>query len=112
MAEINVTHEMLALLAARTCYEVPEEGLVFFGFRGLLPLDVTGTPFAASHPARLVSVDNQRMRCTIGQWRPAERTLALFPGSTAPNVKAIQSARASQGMGANMLMLGRYAYDR
>ncbi|MBA4010945.1 MAG: hypothetical protein C0481_03690 [Phenylobacterium sp.] len=112
MAEITITHELLRLLAERTCFTVPERGLVFFGFRGLLPLDVTGTDFSSGHRARLVTPDNQHMRCTLGQWRPENGVLALFPGSTVPNLKAIQSARASGGIGANMLMLGRYGYDR
>ncbi|MDG2529084.1 peptidoglycan-binding domain-containing protein [Caulobacter endophyticus] len=112
MSEILITHEMLTLLAERSSYAVPAGELVFFGFRGLLPLDVTGTEFAASHRTRLTSFDHQRMRCTLGQWRPSQGVLALFPGSTVPNLSAIQTAKAKQGIGANMLMLGRYAYDR
>ena len=112
MADISVTHSMLAALAARCCYEVPESGLVFFGFRGMLPLDPSGTGFAAAHRVRLVTTDNVLIRCTLGQWRPADGTLALFPGSTVPNRNAIASARQHNGIGANMLMPGKYAYER
>lgn len=112
MSDLTITHDMLSVLAARCCYDVPKEGLVFFGFRGLLPLDVSGTGFAGGHPVRLVSIDHERMRCTLGQWRPAEGVLALFPGSTVPNRRAVRAARDANGLGANMLMLGRYAYDR
>lgn len=112
MPEIELSHDLLSLLARRTCYDVPETGLVFVGFRGLLPLDVSGTPFAPSHRVRLTTADHQSIRCTIGQWRPAKGELALFPGSTVPHVNAVQKARSARGIGANMLMLGAYAYDR
>lgn len=112
MSEIEISHELLRLLAERSSYDVPGNEIVFFGFRGLLPLDITGTAFAARHPARLTSFDHQRMRCTLGQWRPSQGELALFPGSTVPNLTAMQAAKATGGIGANMLMLGRYAYDR
>lgn len=58
MTDITITHDMLATLARRCSYAVPTDGLVFFGFRGLLPLDIGGTPFPASHRARLVSFDH------------------------------------------------------
>jgi len=112
MAEIIVSHEGLSLLARRACLDVPDTGLVFFGVRGLLPLDVGGTPFAAEHRVRLTSIDHESMRCTLGQWRPATGDVAVFPGSTVPNRKAVQRARTTGGVGANMLMPGRYAYDR
>ena len=112
MVDLVISHDILKLLAERASFAVPADGMVFFGFRGLLPFDVGGTGFAQSHDVRLVNFDHQRMRCTLGQWRPADGKLALFPGSTVPNLKAIQTAKGNNGIGANMLMLGRYAYDR
>jgi Putative peptidoglycan binding domain len=112
MVDLVISHDILKLLAERASFAVPGDGLVFFGFRGLLPLDIGGTAFASRHDVRLVSFDHQRMRCTLGQWRPAEGKLALFPGSTVPHINAITAAKSNNGIGANMLMLGRYAYDR
>lgn len=112
MAEIAITHDVLSLLAKRASFETPSTGLVLFGFRGMLPLDIGGTSFANGHKVRLTPFDHQNMRCTLGQWRPATGQLAVFPGSTVPNRKAIQTAMARGGVGANMLMPGRYAYDR
>lgn len=112
MVDLVISHDILKLLAERASFAVPSDGLVFFGFRGLLPFDIGGTVFSQSHEVRLASFDHQRMRCTLGQWRPAERTLALFPGSTVPTLNAVKAAKANNGIGANMLMLGRYAYDR
>jgi hypothetical protein len=112
MSDIVIDHDLLAKLAQRASYSVPQTGIVFFSFRGMLPLDTSGTVFAASHKARLVGFDHLHMRCTLGQWRPAERKIALFPGSTVPHLDAIKKARMNNGIGANMLMPGRYAYDR
>lgn len=112
MSNIELTHALLSTMAERICAAVPTDGLVFFGLRGALPLDLGGTDFAPSRTIRLVDYNHQLMRCTIGQWRPADRTVAVFPGSTVPNLQAISKARAAGGAGANMLMLGRYRYQR
>lgn len=112
MTGFAITHELLTRLTRRTCAEVTGDAMVFFGLRGALPLELGGTAFAASHPVRLADVDHQRMRCTLGQWKPADRTLALFPGSTVPARSAVQLAKAAGGAGANMLMLGRYRYQK
>ena len=112
MPDLALTHDLLARMAARTCAAVPDRGLVFFGLRGALPLDIGGTAFAASHGIRLTGFDHLHMRCTLGQWRPADRKLALFPGSTVPHRNAVSKARERGGIGANMLMLGRYKYQK
>ena len=112
MPDLALTHDLLARMAARTCATVPDQGLVFFGLRGALPLDLGGTAFAARHGLRLTGFNHLNLRCTLGQWRPADRTLALFPGSTVPHRNAVAQAKARGGIGANMLMLGRYKYQK
>lgn len=112
MSNLELSHDLLSTMAERICAAVPTDGLVLFGLRGALPLDLGGTDFAPSRTIRLVDYNHQLMRCTIGQWRPADRTVAVFPGSTVPNLRAISTARAAGGSGANMLMLGRYRYKR
>ena len=112
MTGFMLSSGLLHRMAERSCIEVPKGELVFFGIRGLLPLDLSGTAFAAEHRVRQADIDNLRLRCTLGQWRPADGTLALFPGSTVPFRDAIATARASGGVGANMLMLGRYRYQK
>lgn len=112
MSTFTLTHDVLARMARRTCVDLPASSVVFFGLRGALPVDLTGTPFAAAHQVRMTEVDHLHLRCTIGQWRPSNRVLAVFPGSTAPHRTAMQQAKAAGGAGANMLMLGRYRYAR
>lgn len=112
MPDVELTATLLERLARRNNFEIPGEDLVFFGLRGLLPVDISGTPFAASHVLRSADIDNVRMRCTIGQLRTQDHGIAVFPGSTVPSMPNIQNARANRGVGANMLMLGRYKYER
>ncbi len=112
MTGFLLSSDLLSRMAERSCIEIPSGDLVFFGIRGLLPLDLSGTDFASEHRVRQADIDNLRMRCTLGQWRPADRTIALFPGSTVPFQNAIATARARGGVGANMLMLGRYRYQK
>ena len=112
MTGFMLNNTLLVRMLERTAIGTPPGDLVFFGVRGLLPLDLSGTAFAAEHRVRLTDVDNLRMRCTLGQWRPADGRIALFPGSTVPHRSAISDARNRGGIGANMLMLGRYKYRK
>jgi len=112
MADIVINQGLLGRLAARNNFVVPDDDLVFFGIRGALPTDISGTPFSSGHSLRLADINNVQMRCTLGQFRPATGALAVFPGSTVPSIGNIRAARARSGRGANMLMLGRYSYQR
>lgn len=112
MADFTITQPLLARLAARNNFLIPGDALVFFGIRGALPVDIAGTPFGPAYAMRLTDIDHVRMRCTLGQMRGDNGGLAVFPGSTVPSMANIIAARARRGVGANMLMLGRYSYDR
>lgn len=89
-------------------FPIPSTGLAFFGLRGCLPIDSDNHGFAAEHEVDLAAIDYLHPRCTIGQWRPEEATVALFPASTVPHLKYIRSARERSGLGANQLMTGYY----
>jgi hypothetical protein len=112
VSDFTLTHDLLRRLALRNNYAVPQSGLVFFGLRGSLPIDVSGTDFAQKHEMRFADIDNQRMRCTLGQWQPDKQAIAVFPGSTVPSLPNIRNAVAAGGRGTNMLMLGLYEYER
>lgn len=112
MPDLTISPPLLGRLAARNNFEMPEDDLVFFGVRGALPTDISGTPFEKSHGLWLTDINNVQMRCTLGQYRPKTGELAVFPGSTVPSIGNIRTARARAGVGANMLMLGRYRYER
>jgi len=112
MAEIKLDAALLRRAAKRNSYPIPEDGLLFFGVRGALPIDITGSPFAKSHALRMSDFNHVQMRCTLGQMRVAKDDLAVFPGSTVPSIENVRSAKAAGGVGANMLMLGCYQYHQ
>lgn len=109
---VELTHALLTQLAEKSCFRVERSPVVFFGIRGMLPVDVTGTPFAASHKLALTPIDHRFMRCTLGQWIPAEGKLAVFPGSTVPHLFNIRKWVGKRGVETNMLMLGKYRYSK
>ncbi|MGI8430755.1 MAG: peptidoglycan-binding domain-containing protein [Chthoniobacterales bacterium] len=89
---------------------MPENGLVFFGFRGCLPLDPEDVSFAPSRSLKTAEVNYLNPRCTLGQWMPERRTLAVFPGSTCPNQALVISAKGKGGAGVNQLLTGYYSF--
>lgn len=112
MTEVTLDSGLLGRLARRNNFEAVPGRLVFFGLRGLLPLDISGTSFAPAHPVRPADVNHMYMRCTLGQLDTKEGQLAVFPGSTVPHLKYISAAIGKRGVGANMLMLGHFQYQR
>lgn len=105
---VTLREEHLRRLCELNHFPLPDQPLVFFGLRGALPVNDENHEFGSSRSLTMGEVDHLHPRCTIGQWRPAERTLAVFPGSTVPHLKYIRSAQAAGGRGANQLMTGFY----
>ncbi|MEO5913309.1 MAG: peptidoglycan-binding protein [Luteolibacter sp.] len=92
----------------------PGDNLVFFGFRGALPA-VSGTAyrdFSKEHLLNLTEVNYKNPRCTLGLWKPGEKTVALFPGSTIPTSRYVLSAMGRGGEGTNELLPGFYAFEK
>lgn len=112
MADFILDYRLFERAAKRNNYPLSAAPLLFFGIRGALPIDISGTPFDTGHPMRVTDPDHLLMRCTLGQVRPSDRTLAVYPGSTVPTLKYISAAIAKGGEGTNTLMLGKYAYIR
>ncbi|MBB3035267.1 peptidoglycan-binding domain-containing protein [Alteriqipengyuania lutimaris] len=112
MSEIKLTGDHIQALARRNNFR-PEAGqYIFFGLRGILPVDIGGTDFASSHRVRLTDINHRYMRCTLGQFDTQSGKIAVFPGSTVPHINYIASAQRRGGIGANMLMLGHFTYKR
>ncbi|MEO1920813.1 MAG: peptidoglycan-binding protein [Sphingomonadaceae bacterium] len=109
---VELTHRLLTQLADKSCFRVERGPLVFFGVRGMLPVDVSGTPFSAAHKLVLAPIDHRFMRCTLGIWKPVEGKLAVVPGSTVPHVFNMQKWIGKGGAKTNMLMLGKYLYSK
>ena len=105
---VTLLEEYLRMLCTLNHFPIPAQPLVFFGLRGAIPVNDENHDFGSARSLSMAEVDSLHPRCTIGQWRPAERTLAVFPGSTVPHLNHIRSAQAAGGQGANQLMTGFY----
>ncbi len=102
----QLTSDLLERLCAINHFPVPAEGMVFFGLRGCLPANPDDHAFAAGRRLLVAPVDYTMPRCTLGQWLPAEGRIAVYPGSTVPHRRYVQSALEQGGAGANQLMTG------
>lgn len=100
----TIQHQHLQKLCEVNSYPVPQEGMIFFGARGCLPVDAFNHNFLAQQNLNISPVDYTSPRCTLGQWLPANQTLAVFPGSTTPHRKYTSISPTS----ANQLMTGYY----
>ena len=112
MSEIEFNAGLLRKLFLKNNFPFPDEHMVFFGIRGMLPIDPDGTAFSQMHKLRFAEVNYLHMRCTLGQWKPKDDTIAVFPGSTAPSRPNVKRALQHDGTGSNLLVLGFYEYKK
>lgn len=85
-----------------------EDQLVFFGLRGVTPVDPDDFEFRSEHPLELTDIDYTHPRCSLLQWWPSRGEFAVFAGSTVPHRAYVKTAMAKSGQGANRLMTGFY----
>lgn len=98
----------LERLCTINAFPLPSESLAFFGIRGCLPVAVDDQTFQREAELEIAAFDHRHPRCVIGQWKPAQALLAVFPGSTVPHQKYVARAKENGGAGANMLTTGCY----
>lgn len=103
-----LTDAHLRRLCALNGFEFPKSEMIFFGLRGCLPVNEEENGFAVSHGLKTIDVDHEHLRCTMGQWLPKEKTLAVFAASTTPHKQYLKTAMKKSGAGANELMTGFY----
>ena len=89
-------------------FPVPSTEIVFFGLRGCLPILDDDHTFRVANDLQVVNTDYFHPRCTLGQWEPAKQRFAVFPGSTVPHRRYVQSSLEKRGGGANQLLTGFY----
>ena len=82
MPDLELGAALPKRLAKRNNFEMPSDDLGFFGRRGMLPVNLAGTPFQDSHVLRSADIGNIRMRGTPGQSCTLEESAAVFPRST------------------------------
>ena len=105
---IKLTHTLLKRLAALNAFPIPDDELVFFGFRGLMPVSDSPTTLREAHAVQLADVTYKTLRCTLGQWLPSKGKLRTFAGSTVPYIGAVERGIDRGGHGVNQLLTGYY----
>ena len=103
----TLTVEQLKQTWKKNSFQVSGKQMVFFGFRGCLPVQDDDHSFREEHQLELVQPDYIHPRCTLGQWDPSSG-FAIFPGSTIPHQRYVKGAMEKNGSGANQLMTGLY----
>ncbi len=98
----TLTEDHLRSLFTLANFAIPDDPMIFFGLRGCMPLDETGTDFKGEHKLEFLGPNYTHMRCTIGQWKPGSG-FAVFPGSTVPHRRVIETAIPRNGVGVNQM---------
>jgi hypothetical protein len=107
MPTIQIDDKTLRNLCKANCYEIPKADLVFVGLRGTIVPDPADQSFKLKHQLSTIDINYINPRCTILQWRRADKKVAAFPASTVPNQKYTKAALAG-GDATNCLMPGYY----
>lgn len=107
--EFNLTNSVLRRMCEVNSFSVRSNEMVFFGIRGALPVDVEDCDFGKEKNIVLGDINYMNPRCTLGQWLPKEKELAVFSGSTVPHHNYVRKSVSRGGEGANQLMTGYYA---
>jgi Putative peptidoglycan binding domain len=89
-------------------FPIPNAEMAFFGLRGATPAKPDNHEFADSRNVVLNDINHLNPRCTLGQWKPAQKLVTVFPGSTVPHLNSIRAAVRSRGFGANTMATGYY----
>jgi len=108
MSTFTINDDIIRRLCQINSFPIPTDGMVFFGFRGCLPVDDNNHQFQNEHDVNLTEINYLSPRCTLVQWVPKDGKTALFPGSTVPNIKYVKLSKENNGRGANQLMTGCY----
>lgn len=104
----TLTDNLLRRLCEVNSFQALAQGMTFFALRGCLPADPDDQEFRSEQVLEVVACDYVHPRCTLGQWRPEQASLAVFPGSTIPHIKYIKTSLEKNGKGTNQLMTGFY----
>ncbi len=117
----HIDHAILMRLCKRFSFAIDESSdrAVFFGLRGLMPVFSGGQEpnfsssleFRKTQKVVYAGVNYYHPRCILGQWLPKKKLLAIFPGSTVPNLGWIYM-RNKMKSDFNLLLAGCYTYEK
>ena len=106
--EFKLSDSVLKRICEVNNFPIRSNEMVFFGFRGALPIDVENCEFGKEQNIVLGDINYINPRCTLGQWLPKQKELAVFAGSTVPHRDYVSKSVSKGGQGANQLMTGYY----
>ena len=106
--EFKLTDSILKRICEANSFPIRTNEMIFFGLRGALPVDVENFNFGKDQNIVLGDINYLNPRCTLGQWLPKEKELAVFSGSTVPHRDYVSKSVSKGGAGANQLMTGYY----
>lgn len=89
-------------------YEFSQANYLVFGIRGASASGTFDT-FSDAHSIQPAALDYKTPQCLIGIWKPVENQIALFPGSTVPNLHYIKGQVEGRAK-SNCMMTGYYQY--
>ena len=98
----------LRQLAELNSFPIPSDGILFFGLRGCVPIQPEDSSWMSKPGIEVATVDYRFPRCTLGQWRLEDGSIAVFPGSTVPYIEYVRKSKEKGGSGTNQLMTGYY----
>ncbi len=107
MLRFGIKHEIFAQWCLINQYWQPVFRAVVFGIRGSLPENVDATTLGTEQRMRVVPVDYEHCRCTLGIWVPRSKTLIALPGSTSPHQRYIDRHLAGRSL-SNEMVPGYY----
>jgi hypothetical protein len=108
--QFEFTGEMLLDYMRLCSYGAEGKEKLLFGLRGcVLTGQDRAVDFARAHLVRETRPDHVNTLCLLGVFDPKSKTLALFAGSTVPNVDLMEM-QARGLLGCNMLPTGLHAY--
>lgn len=109
---ITISDALLRRLCQLSAFPFDEGEMLFFGLRGCVPINPDDQTWGRTRTVSGSPLNYRNPRCVLGQWLPADKEIAIFPGSTVPTVKYIEAAVADEGDGANQLFTGRYEFEK
>ncbi len=109
MATTTFSSDNLRKLLRLNFFNYSETNYMVFGIRGGIPISDKFETFKFSHEIEKREIDFTKAACTIGIWKPSQNQIALFPGSTVPNLKYMKAHIAGLEK-ANSMMSGYYSF--
>jgi hypothetical protein len=107
MPSLTLNHELLQKLCTVNHFTLPNAEMIFVGLRGAIVADANDQTFKKEQAVNAIDVNYINPRCTIFQWRLADKQIAAFPASTVPHQINVKKALAG-GDRANCLFTGFY----